>query len=156
MRQEDLTSRMEDYLEAIYVLAKTKRVARVRDIAEALGVSRSTVSNTLHTLSDKGFIEYAPYDIISLTEEGEEAAKDVFRRHTILKRFFRLVLGAEEQMAEENACRIEHAISEELLERLVQYLEFIQECVPAPFRYDPEKGAFVCEDREDEDVSPPA
>ncbi|MEM5948162.1 metal-dependent transcriptional regulator [Spirochaetia bacterium 38H-sp] len=137
---DNITSRMEDYLEAIYLLTDKKKTARVRDIAKHLNVSRSTVSNSLHTLSDKGYIEYSPYDTIELTGQGLSIAKDVYRKHSILKRFFLKILGADERMAEENACKIEHAITEELLDRFVSYIEFAEECMPVKFKYNPDKG----------------
>lgn len=140
MADNAVTSRMEDYLEAIYLLIDKKKTARVRDIAKQLNVSRSTVSNSLHTLSDKGYIEYSPYDTIELTKQGLSIAKDVYRKHSILKRFFIEILGADQEMAEENACKIEHTITEELLDRLVSYIEFANDCLPVKFKYDPEKG----------------
>jgi DtxR family Mn-dependent transcriptional regulator len=66
----DLSASLEDYLEAIYNLAEAKKVARSRDIAEALGVSRASVTGALRALKEKGLIEHEPYGYVTLTEAG--------------------------------------------------------------------------------------
>jgi len=72
---------MENYLEAIFNLAKEKRVVRVRDIAKRLGVKMPTVSNMLKTLSDKGLIDYEKYEYLELTGKGSGIGSDIDQRH---------------------------------------------------------------------------
>jgi DtxR family Mn-dependent transcriptional regulator len=123
-----LTSAMEDYLEAIYHLEKERRIARVRDIANRLGVKMSSVSSALKTLSSRGLIRYDPHQYITLTDRGIDEAKEIVRKHEILKRFLSGVLKIKEDVAEDNACRIEHHLDPEVIEQLIGFLEFVEMC----------------------------
>jgi DtxR family transcriptional regulator, Mn-dependent transcriptional regulator len=123
-----LSSAMEDYLEAIYHLEQTHRIARVRDIADRLGVKMSSVSSALKSLGSRGLIRYDPHQFITLTERGMEKAEDIVRNHEILQRFFQRVLKLDPASAEDNACRIEHHLDPEVIEKLIRFLEFIELC----------------------------
>ena len=123
-----LSSSLEDYLEAVLDLVRTGRVARVRDIARRLGVGMPSVSVALKTLSARGLVNYDPYQVITLTRRGEKLGRDITHRHTVLQGFLSDVLGVEPGVAQSNACRMEHAIDDEVLERLQQFAEFIQKC----------------------------
>ncbi len=123
-----LSSAMEDYLEAIYQLEKDRRIARVRDIARRLGVKMSSVSSALKSLNSRGLISYDPHQYITLTERGIAKAKEIVRRHEVLKRFLSTVLKLEEEAAEDNACRIEHHLDPEVIDRLVGLAEFVETC----------------------------
>ena len=105
-----LSSNMEDYLEAIFHISSEKQAARAKDIADRLKVNKSSVTGALRSLSEKGYVNYAPYDIITLTDKGKKLAEDVVRRHETLKDFFVKILLLEEDEAEEASCKIEHAI----------------------------------------------
>ena len=126
--REALSSNMEDYLEAIFHIASKKQAARAKDIAERLKVNKSSVTGALRSLSEKGYVNYAPYDIITLTAEGQALAKDVVRRHETLKDFFVKILLLDDDEAEEASCKIEHAISEKILDRLINFVEFMEIC----------------------------
>ena len=139
---DNLSASLEDYLEAIFHIAKEKKAARAKDISDRLGVSRSSVTGALRALSQKNLINYAPYDIITLTSSGERAALDVIHRHTILKSFFVDALRIEPRTAEENACRMEHTISPAVLKRLARFIEFIEECPRIDIRWSEEYGYF--------------
>jgi DtxR family transcriptional regulator, Mn-dependent transcriptional regulator len=123
-----LTSAMEDYLEAIYHLEQERRIARVRDIANRLGVKMSSVSSALKSLGSRGLIQYDPHQYITLTDRGIEKARQIVRKHEILKRFLTRVLRVEEPAAEDNACRIEHHLDPEVIEKLVRFVEFMDMC----------------------------
>ncbi len=123
-----LSASLEDYLEAIFHIVARKSAARAKDIAERVGVNRSSVTGALHALSDKGLVNYAPYDVITLTESGQEAAEDVVRRHNALSRFLERVLGVERGEAEKAACRMEHAVPRGVVERLVAFADFVALC----------------------------
>ncbi|RJX29728.1 MAG: metal-dependent transcriptional regulator [Desulfarculus sp.] len=125
---EDLSSNLEDYLEAIYRLEKTSRVARAKDIADRLEVSRASVSGALKALADKGLINYEPYSYVTLTKQGQDIARGIDRRHRILRDFLQRILQMEPQAADDNACRMEHGMDAQALERLVRFLEFLREC----------------------------
>lgn len=125
---EDLTERLEDYLEAIYSISQEKTVARSRDIVARLKVHNSSVTNALQTLSERGLINYAPYEFVTLTPEGEKAAKEVLRKHQILSSFLTDVLRIGPEEAEVNAHRMEHVVTDAVLERLVAFVEYVETC----------------------------
>lgn len=123
-----LTPSQEDYLEAILQLVRRQRVARVRDIAKRLEVGMPSVTSALKALSKRKLVNYDPYQVITLTGRGREAAEEVVRRHELLREFFTNVLGLDGEAAEANACRMEHAVDAALLNRLSRFVEFIQCC----------------------------
>ena len=125
---DTLTASLEDYLEAIFHIIREKQAVRPKDIAKRLKVSNSSVTGALRSLSDKGLISYAPYDVISLTADGQAVAKDVIRRHEALRDFFIKVLSVEETDADTAACRMEHSIPPVILERFIDFAEFIEVC----------------------------
>ena len=125
---QGLSENLEDYLETILVLQKENAVARVKDIAEKLGVLSGTVTSALRSLSEKELINYKPYSFITLTNKGETIAKEILRRHNVVKDFLQCVLLLDEEKAEENACRMEHAMDKVAVNRLVQFIEYIYAC----------------------------
>ncbi|BBO92428.1 DtxR family transcriptional regulator [Desulfosarcina ovata] len=127
-KSKPLSANMEDYLETIYHIVSEKRAARAKDIAVRMAVNSASVTGALRLLAEKGHINYAPYDVITLTPEGETLARDIVRRHEILKDFFTKVLDVDDAEAEESACKMEHAISPTIIDRLVRFVEFIQIC----------------------------
>ncbi|MDH3867529.1 MAG: metal-dependent transcriptional regulator [Desulfobulbaceae bacterium] len=126
--QMDLSESMENYLETILDLQKTNKVARAKDIADQLEVKRGTVSGALKVLKEKDLINYSPYSFITLTEEGREIAELIHQRHKVLHDFLQNVLQIEADKADKTACRMEHAIDDETLERLVAFIEYIHSC----------------------------
>ena len=122
------TASMEDYLEAIAVLGGDGGVVRVKQISQALGVKMPSVTSALRKLSKGGLVEHERYGYIKLTAEGEKVAEDVFRRHETLRRFLDEILNVDPQIAAEDACKMEHAISPTSQERLVKFLEFVLNC----------------------------
>ncbi|WP_136798712.1 MULTISPECIES: metal-dependent transcriptional regulator [Desulfosediminicola] len=127
-KKPTLSASLEDYIEAIYHIVDEKLVARSKEIAARLGVSRASVTEALRALSKKGLINYAPYEAITMTEKGRKVAEDVIFRHVTLKRFFTEVLALDEQIAEEGACKIEHAAPPEIISRMISFIDFIQRC----------------------------
>jgi len=125
---DTLTASLEDYLEAIFHIIAEKQAARPKDIARRLKVSNPSVTGALRSLAEKGLINYAPYDVISLTPSGKTVAKDVIRRHETLRDFFVKVLAIEEAQADKAACRMEHYIPKTILERFIQFADFIEVC----------------------------
>ncbi len=124
----DLSASLEDYIEAIYHIVGSKLVARSKEIASRLNVSRASVTEALRALSRKGLINYAPYEAITLTDHGRLVAEDVIFRHTALKAFFIKVLSIDDKVAEEGACRIEHTAPAEIIARMISFTEFMQVC----------------------------
>ena len=126
-----ISASMEDYLEAIYQIVQENKVARSRDISKQLGVTNASVTGALRTLSERSLINYAPYELITLTGEGSRIAEDVVQRHSLLKEFFISVLGIDEEEAGDNACKMEHVITETLQQRLLLFIEFVNTCSQA-------------------------
>jgi DtxR family transcriptional regulator, Mn-dependent transcriptional regulator len=127
-KSDDLTESMENYLETILALEAANKVARAKEIAEKLEIQRGSVTGGLKTLSEKGLINYEPYSYITLTPEGKRIAREVARRHAVLRDFLANILRVEPAAAEANACRMEHAIDSEVLERLICFIEYIHTC----------------------------
>ena len=92
---DELSASMEDYLEAIYHIVSAKQAARAKDIAKRLEVNNSSVTGALRILSEKGYINYAPYDVITLTPKGHKHAEDVVRRIDAVRRGSRIRVGRE-------------------------------------------------------------
>jgi DtxR family transcriptional regulator, Mn-dependent transcriptional regulator len=119
-----VTINTEDYLEAILRLITEKGAARVRDIAAALAVHKSTVSQNLKTLAEKGLVKYSRYETTTLTASGQKIAEDISRRHQVIGQFLEEILGVDEAAAQANACRMEHILDAEVLERLSLFVAF--------------------------------
>ena len=124
----ELTQSLEDYLETIYKLNETGRPVRSSFIADALQVKRPSVTSALRSLEEKGYVVYQPYVPITLTEAGEKEAKRVIRRHKAMEIFLERILGVEVESSKEAACKLEHAMSDEVTTRLVEFVEFIDSC----------------------------
>lgn len=123
-----LSASLEDYIEAIYHIIEEKLVARSKEIAARLGVSRASVTEALRALAKKGLINYEPYEAITMTEQGKKVAEDVIFRHDSLKSFFIEVLAIDDKTAEEAACKVEHAAPGEVIRRMVSFTEFLKVC----------------------------
>jgi DtxR family transcriptional regulator, Mn-dependent transcriptional regulator len=117
---------MEDYLEAIYHIIKDGKVARSKDISEALNVAKPSVTGALKVLSDKGLVNYKPYGYVTLTTSGEEQAERVVKKHNAIRSFFENVLGVDSKTAGEAACKAEHSLGPRIISRLLSFNEFVQ------------------------------
>lgn len=126
--KQKLTPSLEDYLEVIYHIIEEKQAARVKEIAKRLNVNNSSVTGALKSLSAKGYLNYSPYDVITLTEEGRFVAVDVIRRHEILKQFFTDILCIDPETSDEAACKMEHEVTPEVLDKIVKFVEFTEIC----------------------------
>ena len=107
----------ENYLETIYMLTNTKGSCRSVDIAKELGFSKPSVSVAMKNLRENGYIDVMGDGTISLLPPGREIAEKLYNRHTILTEYLRK-LGVSENTAAEDACKIEHIISEESFEAI--------------------------------------
>lgn len=118
-----MTSSLEDYLEAVFVLSNQKGNVRLTDIAEYLGVSKPSVNRAVNTLTQNGFLEHVTYGDIVITPAGESYAANVLRRHKLIKQFLISELGVDEKIAERDACQMEHVMSPVTIDKLYEYLE---------------------------------
>jgi len=126
--EERLSASLEDYLEAISHIASEKHVARAKDIARRLEVNQSSVTVALRALAKRGLINYAPYDFVTLTPEGERVSQNVVQRHQTLRRFFITVLSVESRLADKAACEMEHSLPYEILVLLTEFVNFVERC----------------------------
>lgn len=122
MTTQILTSNMEDYLEAILTLQEEQKVARVRDIARQLKVKMPSVTGAVRNLAEKGLVNYERYSFVTLTEEGRKIAEEITSRHLIIYDFLTRVLLVDMEIAELDACRIEHAVSPQTMTKLKIFL----------------------------------
>ena len=128
MAKLPLSESLEDYLEAIYCIIDERKVARPKDIIKHMNVSGASVTGALRILAERKLIFYSPHDFVSFTEEGARVAAKIYQRHLQLRLFLTDILHVEPQAANETACKMEHIISEEILDRLTQLSVFIKNC----------------------------
>jgi DtxR family Mn-dependent transcriptional regulator len=126
---------MEDYLEVINALAMDKGVARIGEIAEKMDVKSSSVNAAMKLLSDRKLVVHERYGYVSLTEEGKKIAMEVQSKHNVLFRFLTEFLMVDPKKAENEACCIEHSISEDTAQRLIKFFKFLEmsPCDQKPF-----------------------
>lgn len=115
----------EMYLETIYLLLKAKPHVRSVDVAERMDFSRPSVSRAMGLLREQGYIVMDKDGVITLTETGTAVAEKIHERHTILSKLF-MALGVDEETATEDACRIEHVISDRCFEAVKKHFEETQ------------------------------
>ena len=123
-----MSSPLEDYLETIYLLVQEHSFARVKEISRARGVKAATVSIALRKLAKAQLVRYERREYITLTAKGEQAARRILTRHRLLTRFFGEVLKMPAAAASAQACAIEHSLTNEAMDRLVRFFEFLGTC----------------------------
>lgn len=114
----ELTPSVEDYLKAVWSATQQGGAAATSEIAARLGVSSPSVSGMIRRLSDGGLVERTPYRGVALTDEGRRAALRTIRRHRVVETFLVRVLGLEWDEVHVEAERLEHAVSDRVLERM--------------------------------------
>ncbi|ABR57048.1 iron dependent repressor [Methanococcus aeolicus Nankai-3] len=118
-----ISSNIEDYLETIYLfIKKNDRPIRTTELAQLLNINPSAITSMAKKLHSKEYILYEPYIGIRLTEKGKEVAKKIIRKHKIIESFLRDYLKLDEKKASEEACKIEHVISDETITKLYNYM----------------------------------
>lgn len=120
-----LSSKMEDYLETIFFLERENRVVRVKQISESMEVKNPSVHSALHQLAGRGLVEHEHYGYINLTDDGRRLARKLERKHKLLTGFLHKYLGLAEDQAEEEACLLEHAMSDCTMLNLEKFLLFL-------------------------------
>ena len=111
----------EMYLEAIYVLSQESNEVRAIDVGDYLGYSKPSVSRALGVLRDQGLVRKDEDGFIKLTEDGETRAKQIYERHTVLTQIL-MRIGVDEKTAAEDACRVEHYISDETFDAIKAHI----------------------------------
>ena len=110
----------EMYLETILVLSREKSFVRAIDVGERLGYSKPSVSRAMGLLKSGGFITVSPEGAITLTADGREVAEKIYERHTVITAGL-VALGVDEDVAAEDACRIEHVISDSSFQAIKEH-----------------------------------
>jgi DtxR family Mn-dependent transcriptional regulator len=126
MKGKCLSPRMEDYLEAIYVLSRSRGgEVRISELSEFLGVSKPTALEMVRRMESLGLVEYSDGSI-RLREKGRRIGRNVWSRHVIISEFLRF-LGVDPETAERDACAMEHCLDERSFRRLVRLFKLLKE-----------------------------
>lgn len=119
-----ISNSLEDYLESILIISeKNSNSVRITDLAEFMGIAKPSATEAVKSLVEVGFLSHKKYGPVELTKEGKKRAVEVRRRHQLLKKFLVDVLGVPKEIAEEDACLMEHAVSADTINRLLVFLE---------------------------------
>ena len=121
VKKEDRTDRMEDYLEVIYELLQEKGYATTVDISSYLNVSSPSVTKMMQKLDETGYLKYEKYRGIKLTNEGIRIARNIRNRHGLLAEFF-MIIGVDEETANNDAEGIEHHLHPETMKKLEEFI----------------------------------
>lgn len=113
----------EMYLETVYILESSHGHAHGVDIAERLGVSKPSVTKAIEHLKDQGFVNKQKYGTITLTEKGRELSKKIYNSHQLIELFLEHSLKLSAEEASINACKIEHVLSDGMLDAIKSYLK---------------------------------
>lgn len=149
--EDGLTHSSIHHLMAIYNLLKENGYARGIDIANHLHISRSSVSITISKLKSKGFVDEDQNKFYHFTRKGETLINAVLSKRRILRMFFKEVLNLPDETAEEDACKIEHLLTQETGEKLMNFIGFFLSDNPESIAFKEKYRSFVyeCEDFED-------
>lgn len=157
MHDELLTDSLGRYLLAIHQLSVEHGVARSKDIAEIVCVSRPSVTGALQKLEKAGLINYEPYGYVSLTEDGTGQARKLLLKHRATQDFLQIALGLSEDRAQDVSGQIEQSLPADVLCRLIQFNNFYKTNPDKRFQWDPQcrnlcelmygmRGPVPCED----------
>ena len=119
----ELSKSREDYLEAICGICEEAKVARVTDIASHMSVSLASVNYALKALRKSGLIKHKRYGYIELTEKGSKIGNAIYKKHKLIRSFLINVLNVDKNIADRDACGIEHVVSEETCDKMQSYLK---------------------------------
>lgn len=145
------TEQAEEYLEVLYKLTRNGEPAKTTQLAKELGLAPASVTEMLQRLAGRGYVKYEPYKGATLTKKGHVAGRRMARRHRLLERFLHDVLKLRKDKVHEEACRLEHAISEETEEAICRHLKHPSECPDDGSEIPPcEKDVFTCLECEEE------
>jgi DtxR family Mn-dependent transcriptional regulator len=143
--EKEVSHSMAHYLQAVASLKAERGHARVGDIAEHLGVSKSGVTSMIRSLQARGLVAHEPYGCVELTKAGESLAERTETSRRVLATFLREILRVEERVALEDACMIEHLVSPEVSLELLRLTHFLRSEHPAAKAF---QDAFHAADRD--------
>jgi len=114
---------IEDYVELVYMIQNKKEKVHTSDIASAFNINPASVTEIFQKLSDEDYINYEKYNGVTLTEKGKKIAMNTKKKHDTLKSFL-ILLGVDEEIADEDACKIEHHVNPETMRKLRKFVKF--------------------------------
>jgi DtxR family Mn-dependent transcriptional regulator len=124
----ELTESLEKYLLAIYEITKENSAPKVKDVSNYLKIGGPATSDAIKTLSEKKYINYVPYGTITITHKGIVKIEDKIKRHDVIASFLENVLMIEKSKIEDNVSKIEYAMPDDIMERFIKFLNFMQNC----------------------------
>lgn len=146
------TSSLEDYLEAIAVLEEKGEKVTVTALSDSIGVKKPSVDWALKKLVDAGLVVHERYGDIDLTPEGARIASEVYSRHKTLYAFLTDILKVDSAIAEQDACRMEHVLSRESINRLEKFISFVMDCHPGRPDWEEIFNRFITHGKDDRDL----
>ncbi len=129
-KASQLSLKQQIYLESVYELCRKHGHAHVKEIAESLSNRMASVTEAMRTLSSMGLVNYSARKAVTLTGKGERIALQLQARHSILEEFYVKILGCSKRRAEEIACRVEHVVDAEHVERLERLMKYLEKISP--------------------------
>ena len=126
--EEKLTKSLESYLLAADELLQSKKSIIVKDVAEYLNIGGASTADAIKKLKEKGYVNYEPYENITLTPKGKEAVSLKKYRHNTITKFLNKVLDIDLKNAQFNAEQIEYSMTKDVLVRLVNFMDFMEQC----------------------------
>jgi len=125
-RSRSTSPSMEQYVETIASLLQRDKVTTISEIAETAGVSRPAASRSVRDLAEKELVEHKSYGYVTLTPKGQDLAEHLFTRHRALLTFFRQILQLDEEIADREACRLEHQVDDNIVDRMTLLTAFFE------------------------------
>jgi len=123
---------IEDYVELLYDLQKNKKLVHTNDIANALNIKPSSVTEIFIKLSNEGYLNYEKYSGVTLTKKGKKVAMDTKNKHNALKDFL-ILLGVDKKIAEKDACEMEHFLHPSTMNTVKKFVEVVRQCEITPY-----------------------
>ncbi|MTK63569.1 MAG: winged helix DNA-binding protein [Methanobacterium sp.] len=125
---EKLSSNIEEYLETIYKLSQRDGEVKTSKISKDLGITQASVSEMLKKLDKMNYVQYSQYKGVKLTDKGLKAAQKITRKHRLLERFLHDILKLKDNLLHDQACEMEHSLSDEAERAMCQVLEYPDKC----------------------------
>ncbi len=128
MHGKEISENVEEYLETIYKKSLHDNMAKTTEISKDLGIAPGSVTQMLKKLEEEGYVNYYQYKGVKLTDKGYKIARSIVRKHRLLESFLYNILGIEIEDLHEQACAMEHSLSDEAERKLCQLLDFPNQC----------------------------
>ena len=123
---------IEDYIELVYDVQKGKKRVHTNDIASALNINPASVTEIFQKLNAEGYVRYKKYVGIRLTDKGKNIALKIKKKHNTLSEFL-MLLGIDKNIAEKDACEMEHILHPSTMDTVIKFVEVVKQCEVTPF-----------------------